>query len=254
MAGDPATIAADRGQAPEERDEDEEDADDEAEGAAADLATFSLGVVLPNRAEQLRQWCRALERTAYEGLSKAARVQRIDAEALQLPRYLMLQALHHAIVRRQLTVRSEPRREASLWETRRAALNAVSTSVTHAPPPREVLSREAWTVLQKHAAAGLTRSYQRSIFSASKMNLRKVRKVLVGALASPDAPLPREAPALPPGLQAQLFELVLQPPTAGQVAEGGGDAGGGEAVEVFHAAADSLVALALLGGSLLTLL
>ena len=50
--------------------EDKSGGDDHFDGAAADLAALSLGVMLPTRDEQLNQWARAVERNAHAALLK----------------------------------------------------------------------------------------------------------------------------------------------------------------------------------------
>lgn len=230
----------------EDVDADEED-EEEAEGAAADLATFSLGVVLPEREEQLRQWCRAVERTAYEGLSKATRVQRFGADLAQLPRYLVLQRLHQMTVRHLLAPPSQPREEGRLWGARRSAFARSTPAHLPGVQPRDSISRETFVLLNKHTSGGLANSYQRSFFSATKLNLRKVRKLLVASVPSPELRLPMEPTTLPEGLHAQLLDLVLQPPTSAEGARG-------EALEIFRGATDAILALALTTGSLLSLL
>ena len=253
LAGNDMMPPLERGRVTEDREEEEEEeAEEEAEGADADLATFSLGVVMPKRGEQLRQWLRAVERTTFEALSKLVRGQRMEIESLQLPRYLLLQTLHRAIVRRHLGGRTLLAPEMEMWAMRKDAM--VAAASVHAdprntpahPPPilQTALTKEALAALHKHTSAGLTKSYQRHVFGESKLHLRKVRKLLIGAVPPPETKLPAEQPQLPPSLYRQLTELLLQP-------------GGGvqqQAAERFVAAADALVALSLIGGSLATLL
>ena len=142
----PSAVDAQRARSKVTADDDGDDGDDgdgdDVEGAAADLAALATGVVLPQGQLQLGQWCRALERSALDALTKLSRAQRNPDDVAQHPRYVqlgssgctrprptvscisppcryvLLQRLHYATVRRLLTSPPPARLngEARLWE------------------------------------------------------------------------------------------------------------------------------------------
>ena len=199
---------------------------DDIEGAAADLAALATGVVLPQGQLQLGQWCRALERSALDALTRLSRAQRNPDDVAQHPRYVLLQRLHHATVR-QLLRPPPPLRtdgEARLFEARAYLLSRGGAAATLG-----MLPREAFTLLEKHTVPGLKASYQARPFGPKKLNLRKVRKLLVGLAPPAEARLPATPPPLPEQLGPQLFMLLLQPPASA----------GGESLEAWCLAAES---------------
>ena len=115
-------INAQRARSKVTADDDDDDGDDgdgdDVEGAAADLAALATGVVLPQGQLQLGQWCRALERSALDALTRLSRAQHNPDDVAQHPRYVLLQRLHFATVRRLLTPPPPTRLngEARLWE------------------------------------------------------------------------------------------------------------------------------------------
>ena len=98
-----------------EQESEEGSRDDGASGAAADLATLCTGVAAKGG---LAQWSRAVERSAYEALTKAIAGRRDAADEEQYPRYMLLQKLHHAVVRRLLTPPADLLSEDALWDRR----------------------------------------------------------------------------------------------------------------------------------------
>lgn len=212
---------------------------EDPEGAPAELAALSLGLNLPQRDEQLAHWTRALERNAHAGLLKETTNVRSAADVTQHPRFRLLQELHRAVVHRLLVDTALPFSEEMLWRNRVAALSQAGMVPS--------IPREAFQTLAKHAAAGLTNTYTKRIFGPSKLHLRKVRKVLIGLLPHPDQRLPGSAPLLPDKLEDQLRGILLSPPaptgTPGPIT-----------LEVWSAAADALLCLSLVSGSVLSLL
>ena len=73
---------------------------------------------------------------------------------------------------------------------------------------------------------GLQATYQARPFGPKKLNLRKVRKLLVALAPAAETRLPATPPPLPELLGAQLFMMLLQPPAS---AGGAGGAVGPEA-------------------------
>jgi len=226
---------------------DDDDADDlshdaeEASGAADDLASLCIGVA-PGGEEGFGRWVRSVERSALASVKRALGAQRDPVEELQYLRYRLLQKIHHAVVRRLLAPQPEPIVAEQLWAFRSQAV-ARCSSVTASP-----LTRDDIALISKHSRNGLTKTYQPRLFAAAKLNLRKVRKILAAALPPLDQPLAAAPPALPNELHAQLAGILLEPPSAGK-----GDAGEGSA-GVWALAAESVLLLGMVSGSLLTLL
>ena len=121
--------------------------------------------------------------------------------------------------------------------------------VLHAAGQVEALPREAHNTLLQHTSKGLTNTYTNHAFGQKKLHLRKVRKVLLTLARPPEHRLPIAAPALPEGLEAQLYRLLLNPPGAEQ-----SDNGGGTDIDVWAQAADAVTCLSMSTGSLLTLM
>ena len=252
-------------------DEDDHGDEEDAEGAAADLAALSTGVVLPQGGQQLEQWCggpprprspprreaaahtdcdsltrvpvgpgrrcRALERSTLDAFTKLTRAHRNTADLAQHPRYLLLQQVHYATVRRLLTAPPRPREEARLWEARGAVL-ASTGGVPQLP-------KDALALLEKHTAPGLRATYQKRLFGPKKENLRKIKKELIKLVPQAEARMPATPPPMPEQLPQELIRLLLQPPGSG--AEG-------ESLEAWSMAAEATLALCCITGSLLQLL
>jgi hypothetical protein len=100
---------------------DEADGKGADEGAAADLTVLSLGVVLPHPEEQLGHWMRAVERSAHAALKRATDHQRSAADIAQCPRFMLVQMVHAAVVKR-LVVEPARRPEEELNRLVRAFL------------------------------------------------------------------------------------------------------------------------------------
>lgn len=221
----------------------DEDADlentEDPEGAPAELAALSLGLTMPQRDEQLAHWTRALERNAHAGLLKETAHVRSAADVTQYPRFRLLQELHRAVVHRLLVETALPLSGEMLWRRRAAALSHAGMVPS--------IPREVFQTLAKHTAAGLTNTYTKRMFGPSKLNLRKVRKTLVSLIPHADQRLPSSEPPLPDKLYNQLRSIVLTPPavmgTSGLIT-----------MEVWSAAADALMCLSLVSGSVLSLL
>ena len=80
--------------------------------------------------------------------------------------------------------------------------------------------------LKPSQVPGLQATYQARPFGPKKLNLRKVRKLLVALAPAAETRLPATPPPLPELLGAQLFMMLLQPPAS---AGGAGGAVGPEA-------------------------
>lgn len=228
---------------------DDADRDDHFDGAAADLAALSLGLQLPSRDEQLGQWSRAVERNAHAALLKETAFVRSAADVTQCPRFMLVQRLHGAVVHRVLAEASPMLSPDELWRHRHAVL-APTGAAAQAALPREALS-----TLAKHAADGLTNTYRNHTFGARKLHLRKVKKVLASLTPSSEQRLPVLPPALPDTLESQLYAILLNPPGAAPQPSGtAAPPGHSDDLDVWSLAADAVLSLALVTGSLLTLL
>ena len=221
--------------------DDGEDGEDEeaAAGAASDLVALSTGVRLPEAEQQFALWGRAVERCAYEGVARATKTRRSHSDSTQHLRYMLIQSLHRTVVRSLLQRPAEAHSHGALWKMR-------ATAMAGAPMPP--LPKATLELLAKHSTGGLTNSYQKHVFGDKKSNLAKVRKTLAAAVPPPEQPLPPTTVALPEQLHPQLMALLLHPPDGAAAAANGADA------EQWGAAADSALSLALISGSLLTLL
>ena len=104
--------------------------------------------------------------------------------------------------------------------------------------------------MQKHVSQGLTATYKKSAFAPKKFHMRKVKKVLVSLIPPPQQHLPAVPPALPERLGEQLYAILLNPPPAGS---GAMAAASLSPHELWSHAAEACVALALVSGSLTTL-
>ena len=222
-----------------------------ADGAATDLSALSLGVILPKPDEQLAHWTRAVERTAYSALKRATDPHRTAADVYQVPRYMVVQMLHRAVVGRLLTQRSadggQLRDIDELVRARRSVLAAKQ------PQAGAALSKESMGMLSKHTASGLMNTYKNKVFGPAKLHLRKVRKVLAAVVPPAEARLPPISPSLPDTLHSQLISILLYPPGSPEAAQLT-NRSGADPTEVWVAAADAVLSLSLVGGSLLTLL
>ena len=212
--------------------------DEEAGAADADLAALCVGLSAKGG---IGDWARTLERSARDALDKAVGNPCARSDAEQFPRYILLQRLHHAVVRRHLTDPPEMAPEDRMWERRPRAL--VASGADHRLP----IGREAVATLAKHAAGGLTATYKAGVFGPPKLSLRKVRKTLAAAMPAAESRLTPLPPSLPDKLMPQLMSLVLQPEIAG-------DAPTDAEVDMWSMAADSALRLGIVSGSLLTLL
>ena len=181
--------------------------------------------------------CRALERSTLDAFTKLTRAHRSTADLAQHPRYLLLQQVHYATVRRLLTAPPRPREEARLWEARGAVL-ASTGGVPQLP-------KDALALLEKHTAPGLRATYQKRLFGPKKENLRKIKKELIKLVPQAEARMPATPPPMPEQLPQELIRLLLQPPGSG--AEG-------ESLEAWSMAAEATLALCCITGSLLQLL
>ena len=152
-----------------EQESDEGSRDDGAPGASADLATLCTGVAAKGG---LAQWSRVVERSAYEALTKAIAGRRDAADEEQYPRYMLLQKLHHAVVRRLLTPPADLLGEDALWDRRGRAVEAAGGN----PKTALQLPKDAVDKLVKHSAAGLTKSYKKHLFGATKLHINKARR------------------------------------------------------------------------------
>ena len=243
-------INAQRARSKVTADDDDDDGDDgdgdDVEGAAADLAALATGVVLPQGQLQLGQWCRALERSALDALTRLSRAQHNPDDVAQHPRYVLLQRLHFATVRRLLTPPPPTRLngEARLWEARAMLLSRGGAVTSMA-----VLPRDVFALLEKHAAPGLKATYQARPFGPKKLNLRKVKKLLVALAPPAEARLPAAPPPLPEQLAPQLIMLLLQPPGSANIG-----AELSSSLEAWCLAAEATLALSCVTGSLLQLL
>jgi hypothetical protein len=219
--------------------------DEAAEGAATDLAALSVGVTLPDAEEQLKHWIHAVERNAHCALKRVSEHHRSAADISQCPRFMLVQTLHRAVVRQLLSTTPSRRAADSIDERRRRMIISSGAQMT--------VPKEAFATLTKHSSAGLTKTYKNRAFAPSKLNLRKVRKVLTSLIPAPTTPLPACRLTLPSGMSAQLISILLFPPgTLGapdQVATSGVNPDG-----VWGAAADATMALSLVTGSLSMLL
>ena len=228
----------------ESEDEEEHGDDDEAEGAAADLAALSTGVVLPQGgARQLEQWCRALERSTSDAFAKLTRGQRNTVDLAQQPRYMLLQQVHYATVRELLTAPPRLRDEGRMWELRTQALAGM-------PGASPQLPKDVMSLLEKHSAPGLTKTYKRHVFGQKKENLRKIKKTLAAAVPPHNERLPATPPQLPRGLAQDLNEILLKPPGW----RGADPADEAASLESWVWAADATLSLSCITGSLLTML
>ena len=228
-------------------DEYEEDADDldaeEALAAAESLAALCVGIS-PNAEDGLQQWLDVLERSAFSLVKKVAGARWNAADALQYPRYMLLQKVHHAVVRRLLAPPVELLVVERVWAPRNRAVAAQPGGAGSA------LSKDVVAALAKLSAAGLTGTHKsRMSFSAPKMNLRKARKLLAERVPPPEQRLPAAPPGLPDGLLEQLIGLLIEPPGLVQ-----GKPPSEEVASMWAMAADSLLSLCVLSGSLLSLL
>ena len=295
-------INAQRARSKVTADDDDDDGDDgdgdDVEGAAADLAALATGVVLPQGQLQLGQWCRALERSALDALTRLSRAQHNPDDVAQHPRYVLLQRLHFATVRRLLTPPPPTRLngEARLWEDPTYLLTYLLTCLltylpTYSPTclptslftnllftnlllttlltaqarlwearamllsrggavtSMAVLPRDVFALLEKHAAPGLKATYQARPFGPKKLNLRKVKKLLVALAPPAEARLPAAPPPLPEQLAPQLIMLLLQPPGSANIG-----AELSSSLEAWCLAAEATLALSCVTGSLLQLL
>ena len=86
---------------------------------------------------------------------------------------------------------------------------AAAASVTVPLGGLPSLPKDAMGVLTKHTSAGLTNTYRKRAFGASKLNLRKVRKLLGLIAPQPGAKLPFMEPSLPETLHSQLLRILL---------------------------------------------
>ena len=212
---------------------------DEVERAAADLTTLMAGVA-PSR---LSQWCGALEQYAQEALRMALSGRRDLADEQQFPRYMLLQQLHHAVLRRFLVQSAQLQRVEALLERRAHAITKEPKAGTFSLDAKANL--HVFTALSKHAAAGLTNSYQARPFGAKKLNLHKVHKTLLGALPLESQLLPESTPRLPGRLSEQLLHLLLEPR-----ANNSNSNSNSRELEPWRLAADATLALGLCTGSL----
>lgn len=221
----------------DELEEDADDADaDEAAGAADDLASLCIGVATGGE-EGFHRWVHAVEHSALASVSRLLSARRDEADALQWPRYMLLQRIHHAVVHRLLAPPPALIDIRRLWPIRNQAVGAASSAA--ASP----LSRENLNQISRHCNSGLTRTYTPRLFAQPKLNLRKVHKVLAAALVAATAPAPPVPPPLPDSLRSQLCSLLSEK----------GEAGGGED-PVWALAAETCLLLGLVSGSTATLL
>lgn len=234
----PSALSGGTGSGVADEDADLENTED-PEGAPAELAALSLGLALPKREEQLAHWTRALERNAHAGLLKETTQVRSAADATQHPRFRLVQELHRAVVHRLLVDAALPLSDEVLWRSRALALSNAGLQTS--------LPREASQTLLKHTSAGLTKTYTKRMFGPSKLNLRKVRKVLISLLPQPDQRLPISAQALPDTLESQLREILLSSPAPPGTP-------GPATIELWSAAADAVLCLSLVTGSVKSLL
>ena len=139
-------------------------------------------------------------RSTLDAFTKLTRANRSTADLAQHPRYLLLQQVHYATVRRLLTAPPRPREEAQLWEARGAVL-ASTGGVPQLP-------KDALALLEKHTAPGLRATYQKRLFGPKKENLRKIKKELIKLVPQAEARMPATPPPMPEQLPQELIPVL----------------------------------------------
>jgi hypothetical protein len=217
----------------DELDEEADDADaDEAAGAVDDLASLCIGVATGGE-EGFQRWVHALEHSALASVSRLLSARRDEADALQWPRYMLLQRIHHAVVHRLLAPPPALIDIRRLWTVRNQAVGSAS-------PAASPLSKESLGQIARHCNGGLTRTSTPRLFAQPKLNMRRVLKVLSAALPPADAPGPPVPPPLPASLQPQLSSILFEPNK--------GEPGGAEEA-VWALAAETCLFLGMVSGS-----